>query len=289
MGLYEGSASDYGETLVKSRLGAEWESPAPAHSLSAATTMPGPRSSQHRHARTTFSASAGPRRRMRTMAFALALAVSTLSLPVLKAAPATQFPPPPANLLQSLAREAPGLRLEILQLALTAMANGVQRGLVPRHDLLTVIDYSLPSNQPRLFTFDLVSHRLVFRELVAHGKNSGENMTSRFSNDPGSLESSLGLFVTAGTYFGGNGYSLRLRGLEQGFNDSAWDRMIVMHGASYVSQAAARLLGRLGRSWGCPAVRKEVAQTMIEKLKGGTAIFAYYPDRQWLHASAFLK
>ncbi|MCU1350222.1 MAG: L,D-transpeptidase catalytic domain protein, partial [Acidobacteria bacterium] len=141
------------------------------------------------------------------------------------------------SLLTTLVKQAPGLRTGVLRLALDATGCAEERGLVKRRDLLTVIDYSLPSSQPRLFTFDLNARKLLFRELVAHGKSSGGNLANFFSNSPGSLATSLGLFVTADPYIGGNGYSLRLKGLEEGVNDMAWDRAVVMHGASYVSRA----------------------------------------------------
>ena len=208
------------------------------------------------------------------------------------AAPAFAAKPcadPSQSLISSLLRQSPGLSSNVLRLALGAKQCAAERGLVTREDLLTVIDYSLPSTQPRLFVFDLAAQRLLFRELVAHGKNSGDNYTRYFSNSHGSLATSLGLFVTADTYVGGNGYSLRLRGLEEGFNDSAWDRLIVMHGASYVSRAAIGALGRLGRSWGCPAVRKEVARKLIDTVRGGSAVFAYYPESDWLEHSRFLR
>lgn len=193
------------------------------------------------------------------------------------------------GLINALAKQAPGLRSDVLKLAVKAASCATQKGLVRNHQLLTVIDYSLPSTQPRLFVFNLAQQKLLFRELVAHGKNSGEVATTRFSNDPGSLETSLGLFVTADTYNGNNGYSLRLKGLDQGFNDLAWSRAIVMHGASYVSDATVRALGRLGRSWGCPAVRKEVAKKIIDTVKGGTPVFAYYPDTKYLAQSEFVR
>ena len=196
---------------------------------------------------------------------------------------------PSDSLLTKLVNQAPGLRSGVLRLALDATGCAEERGLVKRHDLLTVIDYSLPSTQPRLFTFDLKAQKLLFRELVAHGKNSGGDRPSFFSNSPGSLATSLGLYVTADTYFGGNGYSLRLKGLEEGINDMAWDRAVVMHGASYVSRAAIAALGRLGRSWGCPAVRPEVARKMIDTIRGGTPVFAYYPERRWLSNSRYLS
>lgn len=192
------------------------------------------------------------------------------------------------SLMRSLLKQAPGLQAHVLRMALEATDCAAERGLVERRELLTVIDYSLPSTQPRLFVFNLESRRLLFRELVAHGKNSGGNLASFFSNSTGSLATSLGLFVTGGTYVGSNGYSLRLKGLEEGVNDMAFDRAIVMHGASYVSRAAIRALGRLGRSWGCPAVRTEVAKKMIDTLRGGSPVFAYYPDERWLESSEFV-
>lgn len=195
---------------------------------------------------------------------------------------------PSESLVSTLVREAPGLRENVLKLALNATTCASEHGLVKRRNLLTVIDYSLPSTEPRMFVFDLAAHKLLFRELVAHGKNSGGDHASFFSNSSGSLASSIGLFVTADTYVGGNGYSMRLRGLEEGVNDMAWDRAIVMHGAYYVSREAIKALGRLGRSWGCPAIRAEIAKKVIDTVRGGSPVFAYYPDKTWLSKSAFL-
>ena len=192
------------------------------------------------------------------------------------------------SLVRALVRQAPGLQGDVLRLALDASACAAERGLVRRKNILTVIDYSIPSVEPRLFVFDLDKKKLLYRELVAHGKNSGGNRTRVFSNTHGSLATSIGLFVTGDTYIGSNGYSLRLRGLEKGVNDQAMTRAIVMHGASYVSRIAINALGRLGRSWGCPAVRKEIARKLIDTVKGGSPIFAYYPDEKWLSRSAFV-
>jgi len=220
----------------------------------------------------------------------LAVAVVFLLAPAGFAAPSKPCAASPSEaLLTTLVKQAPGLRAGVLRLALNATGCAEERGLVKRRDLLTVIDYSLSSSVPRLFTFDLNARKLLFRELVAHGRSSGGDLASFFSNSPGSLATSLGLFVTADPYFGGNGYSLRLKGLEEGVNDMAWDRAVVMHGASYVSRAAIAALGRLGRSWGCPAVRKEIAKKMIDTIRGGTPVFAYYPEKSWLSNSAFLS
>jgi hypothetical protein len=194
---------------------------------------------------------------------------------------------PAESLVKTLIPQAPGLRSEVLRLALDATECAEERGLVKRRDLLTVIDYSLPSSQARLFVFDLAAKKLLFRELVAHGKTSGGDRATFFSNSPGSLATSLGLYITADPYIGSNGYSLRLKGLEEGINDMAWDRAIVMHGASYVSHAAIQALGRLGRSWGCPAVRQEISRRLIDTVRGGTPVFAYYPEQSWLSRSSF--
>jgi hypothetical protein len=136
---------------------------------------------------------------------------------------------------------------------------------------------------------DLAQSRLLFRDLVAHGSSTGELISRTFSNRPGSRQTSLGLFLTADTYTGRNGYSLRLLGLEPGVNDRALERAIVMHGADYVSEEFARARGRLGRSWGCPAVSRKLARPIIDAIKGGSLVFSYYADAQWLETSEFLR
>jgi hypothetical protein len=134
----------------------------------------------------------------------------------------------------------------------------------------------------------LRARELVYEELVAHGQGSGGNLPTLFSNEADTHRTSLGLFVTGDTYVGKNGYSLRLDGLDRGFNDRARDRAIVMHGAPYVSEQFAREQGRLGRSWGCPAVSEAVARNLIDRVKGGGLVFAYYPDQNWLAGSQYL-
>ena len=181
-----------------------------------------------------------------------------------------------------------GLRREVFDLAIGAASCAVRAGDVPMPATLSVIDYSLPSTRPRLWVFDLQAQALLYRELVAHGQGSGGDLATRFSNEPETHASSLGLFVTQNTYVGKNGYSLRLEGLDRGFNDHALARAIVMHGAQYVSNATARALGRLGRSWGCPALREGIARELIDRVKGGSLVFAYYPDPRWLRASRYL-
>ena len=191
---------------------------------------------------------------------------------------------PSRELLDELGRLAPEADRGMLALAIEARACAVRTG-TRAGDKLAVIDYSRPSTQPRLWVFDLERRTLLYREHVAHGRGSGENLARAFSNRDGSHQTSLGLFTTAETYVGGNGYSMRMDGLERGVNDAARDRLIVMHGAPYVDPVQAQRQGRLGRSYGCPAVRPEVARQIIDTLKHGQMLFAYYPDDAWLSGS----
>jgi hypothetical protein len=176
----------------------------------------------------------------------------------------------------------------VFDLALGAATCAARSGRVTNPSTLTVIDYSKPSTAKRLWVFDLRSHQLLYEEIVAHGQGSGNNLATAFSNEPETHQSSIGLFQTQDTYIGKNGYSLRLKGLDAGFNDRALERAIVMHGAPYVSEEFARANGRLGRSWGCPALSETVARDLIDRVKGSGLVFAYYPDQRWLSASKYL-
>lgn len=182
-----------------------------------------------------------------------------------------------------------GIDDQVLSLALGAARCATSRGSVIDPVTLTIIDYSRPSTEPRLWVLDLNTRALVYEELVAHGQGSGGNFATKFSNESDSHQTSLGLFVTEDTYVGRNGYSLRLDGLEPGWNDRARARAIVMHGAPYVNTHITQGLGRLGRSHGCPAVRETVARELIDRVKGGGLVFSYYPDARWLQASTFLN
>lgn len=172
-------------------------------------------------------------------------------------------------------RGAEGLSPKVLAKALDAVSAARARGISGKADRLTVIDYSLPSTQPRLWVLDLAQGKVLFHELVAHGAGSGDKYATRFSNVNDSRATSLGLFLTAGTYEGGNGYSLTLKGLDPGINDQAETRHIVMHGAWYVSEDHARQFGMIGRSWGCPALSQTVAPAVIDAIKGGSFLYAY--------------
>ncbi len=178
-------------------------------------------------------------------------------------------------------------RAEVLELAENAFQCARSRGDIAR-DVLAVIDYSLSSTDPRLWVLDMRTREVLHRDLVAHGRNSGEHFATAFSNIVGSKQSSLGLFRADEVYQGQHGYSLRLTGLEAGFNDRARERAIVMHGAKYVSREFVERNGRLGRSWGCPSVREQISRDVIDAIKDGGALFVYYPSDRWLRESEYL-
>ena len=192
---------------------------------------------------------------------------------------------PVADQLASLRAIAPKADPGVLALALEARQCAVENGDVAATSRLAVIDYSRPSTERRMWVFDMADEsapELLYNEYVAHGQGSGGNVPTRFSNKDGTHATSLGLFVTAETYYGGNGYSLRMDGQDEGFNDNARGRAIVIHGADYVNPANFASLGRSGRSWGCPALRQAVARDMIDVLKGGNLLFSYADDAQFL-------
>jgi hypothetical protein len=183
-----------------------------------------------------------------------------------------------------ITRLAPDLKPVAISEAVSAMKCAQHNGVGKLANRLAIIDYTIPSRQPRLWVVDLKNKKLLFEEYVAHGQGSGEDIPHAFSDRDGSHQSSLGLYLTDATYEGGNGYSLKLQGLSRGFNESAMRRQIVMHGAPYVNPDATSALGRLGRSWGCPAVRTEVAAPIIDTLKSGQFIYAYGPGTAKLSA-----
>ena len=187
-----------------------------------------------------------------------------------------------------LSAQAHDLNPKVLQMALKAYDCASKRGLT-RKPLLTVVDYSKPSTEKRMWIFDLNHDRLRLEQEVAHGQGSGGNRPNYFSNQSGSHASSLGVFLTSNTYTGEHGFSMRLLGLEPGFNNHALSRAIVMHAADYVDPVTAKRYGRLGRSWGCFVVSKKNLKPTINSIKGGSLLFAYYPDRQWLNHSTFLQ
>jgi len=157
-----------------------------------------------------------------------------------------------------------------------------------KKNIVTIIDFSKPSTEKRLIVVDVEKKQLISKCFVAHGKNSGDNFAKSFSNQSESLKSSLGFYLTAETYYGEHGYSLRLDGLEKDINDNARMREIVIHGADYVSEEFIKKYGRLGRSWGCPALPVELSKDIIDKISGGSCLFIYGDDKYYKENSVFL-
>jgi len=158
-------------------------------------------------------------------------------------------------------------------------------GVIRNTDVLSIVDFSLPSNQKRLFIIDMLNGRLLFNTFVAHGRNSGTVMATRFSNRTNSYMSSLGFYLTGDPFVGSHGYSLQLQGLEQGWNDHAYSRRIIMHSADYVSEDHIQQWGFLGRSEGCPAIPEALNAPIIDEIKGGSCLFLYAPDKRFSRRS----
>jgi hypothetical protein len=190
--------------------------------------------------------------------------------------------------IQKIHAQADNLNIKVLKLSLVAYLKARELGM-DKKEVLTVVDYSKPSDEKRLWVLDLKNSKVLYNVYVSHGKNSGLVTPTSFSNQPESLKSSLGVFVTDKTYFGGKGYSLRIKGLEPNINDNAYDRSIVFHGAAYVSPEIANSSGRVGRSFGCFAVSNQVVKPLIDTIKNDTVVFAYYPDQNWLQHSNFIN
>ena len=192
------------------------------------------------------------------------------------------------SLYDSLALDELGLTKQALVYAYEGQQKLQDEGIVQNPDILTVCDFSQPSDKKRMYIIDVKHFRVLLNTYVAHGKNSGLEYAERFSNRPESLQSSLGFYVTKGTYFGKHGLSLKLSGQEKGFNDNAEARAVVVHGAQYIGD---QRLGSnyMGRSFGCPAVPQQVASKVINLIKDGTTLFIYHPSQQYLHGSTILN
>jgi hypothetical protein len=156
-------------------------------------------------------------------------------------------------------------------------------------NIITIIDFTLPSTEKRMVVLDLARKQVLFHTIVSHGRNSGEKYATSFSNKHGSYQSSLGFYLTENTYMGGNGFSLRLNGLEKGINDQAKARAVVIHGADYCSEAVIKSTGRLGRSYGCPALPREINDDVINTIKNGTLLYIYADNQEYMASSKYIN
>lgn len=194
-----------------------------------------------------------------------------------------------SNLLyDSLKLDNMGLSRDVMQKAYKGHQILKERGSLRNSDILAIVDFSQSSKQKRLYIVDMRNYKVLMNTYVAHGKNTGLNTAERFSNIPESLQSSLGFYVTKQTYIGKHGLSLRLAGMERGFNDNAEARAIVMHGAEYIGPHRVKS-SYMGRSFGCPAVPQAQSKEAINILKEGTCLFIYHPSQQYLHGSKILN
>jgi hypothetical protein len=194
-----------------------------------------------------------------------------------------------ASLYDSLQLNQMNLSRNAFDFAMRGYNQLLSAGRLDNSNLVSIVDFSLPSSRKRLFIIDLKKKEVVFNTYVAHGRNSGKEMASQFSNEPESNKSSLGLYITGGTYIGKHGFSLHLAGQEKGINDNANSRAIVMHSAAYVSESAIKMQGFIGRSLGCPALPENLYRPIIEKIKNGSCLFLYSPDKSYAMHSVIAK
>jgi hypothetical protein len=194
-----------------------------------------------------------------------------------------------SDIYDSLRLNLIGLSHQAFEMAMQGFNHLTKTGKITNDKIISIVDFSQPSNKKRLFVIDLDNYKVVFNTYVAHGVNSGKEFANQFSNTAESNKSSLGFYETTDTYNGKNGYSLHLQGLEKGINDNADSRAIVMHGAEYVNESLIQSQGYIGRSWGCPAVPEKLHKPIINKIKNGTCLFIYSPDRNYLIHSKILN
>ena len=194
-----------------------------------------------------------------------------------------------ADMYNQMQLKDSGLNEKALEYALRGYHRLLTSHVLRKTNVLSVCDFSQPSSSRRMYVIDLRNKRLLYRTYVAHGMGSGREYANAFSNTPESYKSSLGFYVTRGTYSGGNGLSLRIDGVEKGFNNLASERNIVIHGANYVSERVLHKYGVMGTTFGCPAIPEEMASAIIPVLKNGTCFFIYYPSKRYLARSRILN
>jgi len=193
------------------------------------------------------------------------------------------------NLYNSLELKQKGLSLRAFEYAYKGYRRLLQRKIIDKQAYLTICDFSQSSANKRMYIVDIANCRIMANTYVAHGRNSGGEYARRFSNRPKSLQSSLGFYVTKGTYYGEHGLSLKMAGLEKGYNDKAMRRRIVVHGADYIGEKWVQNGKLMGRSFGCPALPKNESEQIINTIKNGSCIFIYHPSPGYLRGSKILN
>ena len=183
-----------------------------------------------------------------------------------------------------------GLSKDVFLLAIKGLNKLESDGKLSNPNIITIADYSQSSNKKRLYVIDLINKKLLFNTYVAHGRNTGDEYAKFFSNQEGSSKSSLGFYITEKPITGSHtGYSLTIKGVEKGFNDNAIKRAIIIHAAAYATENFIKKYGRLGRSFGCPALPPDLNKPIIETIKGGSCLFIYNPDNYYIHNSSLLN
>jgi L,D-transpeptidase catalytic domain len=193
------------------------------------------------------------------------------------------------KIYDSLKLNTLGLSKEAFNYAIKGYNYLRSAGKLANDQILSIVDFSLPSSQKRLFVIDMENFKMLYNTYVAHGRNSGKEYASQFSNAPESFKSSLGFYVTKGTYNGEHGFSLQLEGEEKNINDNASSRAIVVHSADYVNERLIKSQGYIGRSLGCPALPKNLSTAIIQTIKNGTCLFMFSPNSNYVTLSPILK
>jgi len=209
---------------------------------------------------------------------------SPVSIHTISGIESSEFPDNPyASLYEAADLKTLGLSRAAFDYACKGYTELMEKKQVRRDDYLTICDFSQSARRKRMYVIDMQEQRVLINTYVAHGRNSGSEYATRFSNRAESHQSSLGFYVTRNTYYGEHGLSLRVTGMEPGFNDLAMQRAIVVHGASYIGA------GSMGRSYGCPAVPQKESRRIIQTIQGGTCLFIYHPSKQYLTTSKILN
>jgi hypothetical protein len=206
-----------------------------------------------------------------------------------KSAKAAAFAAEAATLYQTFDLQETGISKKALEYALKGYHYLLDHHWLNKTNILSIVDMSQSSRSKRLFVLDMDQKKILVNTYVAHGRSSGQEFASTFSNSPSSHKSSLGFYITQGTYYGNNGFSLRIRGMERGFNDKALGRNIVVHGSQYVGPDFMDMNRFCGRSYGCPAVPADESETIIDLIKEGSCLFIYHPTKKYISKSKILN